>query len=85
MHDERYDVRFAPIRPPTRPARVAILLVGPLLWIAGLVIVAIAANQTHLIWLGLVIAAASFLVGIVFLLLARAKRLREEGRPAPRS
>jgi hypothetical protein len=76
--------RFRPLRPPTWAGRVAILLAGPLLWVAALVIVAIAAGETDLIWLGLVIAGGSFLLGAVFLLLARSHRLKEEGEPAPR-
>ena len=75
--------RFQPLRPPTRAGRVAVLLAGPLLWLAVLVIVAIAAGETDLIWLGLVIAGGSFLLGGVFLLLARMHRLKEEEEPAP--
>ena len=76
--------RFRPLRPPTRAGRVAVLLAGPLLWVAGLVIVAIVAGETDLIWIGLLIAGGSFLLGGVFLLLARAHRLKEEREPAPR-
>jgi len=76
--------RFRPLRPPTRAGRVAVLLAGPLLWLAALVIVAIVAGETDLIWLGLVIAGGSFLLAAVFLLLARAHRLKEEREPAPR-
>ena len=76
--------RFRPLRPPTRAGRVAVLLAGPLLWLAALVIVAIVAGETDLIWLGLVIAGGSFLLAAVFLLLAWAHRLKEEREPAPR-
>jgi hypothetical protein len=55
-----------------------------LLWVAGLVIVAIVAGETDLIWIGLLIAGGSFLLAGVFLLLARAHRLKEEREPAPR-
>jgi hypothetical protein len=75
--------RFRPLRAPTRAGRAAVLLAGPLLWLAALVIVAIAAGETDLIWLGLVIAGGSFLLGTVFLLLARGHRLKQEGQPAP--
>lgn len=76
--------RFRPLRPPTWAGRVALLLAGPLLWVAALVIVAIVADETNLIWIGLVIAGGSFLLGAVFLLLERAHRLKEERGPAPR-
>jgi hypothetical protein len=76
--------RFRPLRPPTRAGRAAVLLAGPLLWVAAIEIVAIAAGDTDLIWLGLVIAGGSFLLAAVFLLLARAHRLKVERGPAPR-
>ena len=76
--------RFRPLRPPTMAGRVAILLAGPLLWVAALAILGIVAGETGLILLGLVIAGGSFLLGIVFLLIARAHRLKEEKEPAPR-
>ena len=76
--------RFHPLRPPTRAGRVAILLAGPVLWLVGLAALAIAVGETDLILVGLVIAGGSFLLGIVFLLFARAWRLKEEGEPAPR-
>ena len=76
--------RFRPLRPPTRAGRVAVLLAGPLLWVAALAIVGIVAGETGLILLGLVIAGGSFLLGIVSLLIARAHRLKEEREPAPR-
>jgi hypothetical protein len=76
--------RFRPLRPPTRAGRAAVLLAGPLLWVAAIEIVAIAAGDTNLIWLGLGIAGGSFLLAAVFLLLARTHRLKEEREPAPR-
>ena len=76
--------RFRPLRPPTRAGRVAVLLAGPVLWVATLAILGIAMGKTDLILLGLVIAGGSFLLGIVFLLFARAWRLKEEEKPAPR-
>lgn len=76
--------RFHPLRPPTMAGRVAILLAGPLLWVAALAILGIVAGETGLILLGLVIAGGSFLLGTVFLLIARAHRLKEEKEPAPR-
>jgi hypothetical protein len=76
--------RFRPLRPPTKAARAAVALAGPLLWVASIEIVAITAGETDLIWLGLAIAGGSFLLAAVFLLLARAHRLKVERGPAPR-
>jgi hypothetical protein len=69
---------FQPLRAPTRAGRVAVLLAGPLLWVVVLEIVAIVAGQTDLIWIGILIAAGAFLVGLVFLLFMRSQRLKQE-------
>jgi hypothetical protein len=69
---------FRPLRAPTRADRVAVLLAGPLLWVVALEIVAFVAGQSDLIWIGILIAAGSFLVGLVFLLFMRSQRLKQE-------
>ena len=79
----RPHAHFDPLRPPTSAARAAALLAGPLLWLAVLMIWAVVANETDLIFYGLVIAGGSFLVGSAILLTTRAHRLREERQPAP--
>ena len=63
---------------------MVLLLTGPLLWIAALVVVAFAAGQTDLIRVGIGIAVVAFLVGLLVLPFARAHRLREENEPASR-
>jgi hypothetical protein len=78
-----YHAHFEPLRRPTTLGRVLVLLAGSALWIAALVIVAWAAGETWLIWLGMVIAAASFVLWLVPLLLLRAERVREERKPEP--
>jgi hypothetical protein len=50
-----------------------VLLAGPILWVVALDIVAWAAGQSDLIWIGFAVAAASFLLGLVVLLPARAR------------
>lgn len=57
---------------------MAVLLAGPLLWVVALEIVAFVAGQSDLIWIGILIAAGSFLVGLVFLLFMRSQRLKQE-------
>jgi hypothetical protein len=81
MSDHR--ARFRPLRPPTRLGRAAVVLAGPILWVVGLAVVAWAEDKTELIWLGLEVAAAAFVLGLVFLLLMRAQRLREERQLEP--
>jgi len=65
--------------------RFAIVLIGPILWIVGFVVIAWVADTTDLIWLGLQVAGAAFALGLVFLLVMRAQRLREERQPEPGS
>ena len=82
MSDHR--ARFRPLRPPTKLGRLVVLLAGPVLWLVALVIIAWVEDKTDLIWLGLLVAAAAFLLGLVFLLVMRSQRLREEREPEPR-
>ena len=82
MSDHR--ARFRPLRPPTKLGRLVVLLAGPILWLVAFVIVAWAEDGTDLIWLGLSSAAASFVLGLVFLLVMRSQRLRAERGPEPR-
>jgi hypothetical protein len=77
--------RFTPLTVAARPRRIAVAMIGPLLWLAGFAMVAIVADETDAIAVGLAIAAASFLVAIVVLLPMRHRRIREEeeGEPGP--
>jgi hypothetical protein len=78
-----YHSHFDPLRPPTRAGRIVVLLAGPALWVVGFAILAWAVGQTDLIWKGVVLAAAAFVLGLVFLLFMRALRVRDERRPEP--
>lgn len=82
MSDHR--ARFRPLRPPTKLGRLVVLLAGPVLWLVALLFVAWVQDRTELIWLGLSVAAAAFVLGLVFLLVMRSQRLREEKEPEPR-
>jgi peptidoglycan/LPS O-acetylase OafA/YrhL len=70
--------RFSPLTVAARPRRIAVALIGPLLWLAGFVLVAIVADETDAIAYGLAIAAASFVVATVTLIPMRNRRNREE-------
>lgn len=75
---------FEPLRPPRRLDRVALLLAAPIVWIAGLVVVAWAVDQTDLIWMSFTVAAAAALLALVFFGVMRGQRLREERELEPR-
>ena len=74
--------RFEPIRSAPRSRRIAALVLGPLLWLAALVVVAVLLRRTSAIELGLLIALGSFVLALVVVLLLRIGREREESHRA---
>jgi Na+/melibiose symporter-like transporter len=75
---------FMPLRPTPRWRMIVRAIAGPLLWLIALVIVLITLDRTQAIELGVLIAAASFAVSMIVLLVLRAIRLRQERRDVPR-
>jgi choline-glycine betaine transporter len=59
-------------------------LAGPLLWLIALAIVLLTLDRTQAIEFGVLIAAASFAVATIVLLVLRALRLRQERRDVSR-
>jgi hypothetical protein len=84
MHEDgqAFGDRFRPLRPATGPRLIAAIILGPVLWAIGLAFVAVIIEYTDAIAVGLVVAAASFVISVVVLSLARQGRLREERRYA---
>jgi len=79
-----YDVsQFDPLRPPSGRRKLWLLVLGPLVWVVALAIMAVAIHRTDLIGLGLLFAAASFVLGLALLIPARRRRLQEEREGAP--
>ena len=74
--------QFAPLRRPPSWARVAVLLAGPLLWLGSLLVVAFVVEQPDDVGVALLITAASFVISIPVLLLARGRCVRDEERPS---
>ena len=72
--------RFRPLRPPTRFQSARLLILGPLMWLVGLIAVAWVVGHRDAVELGLVITAVSLAAWTVLLLLARWLRVREERR-----
>jgi membrane protein implicated in regulation of membrane protease activity len=62
----------------SRRKRVALLIIGPLLWVGGGILVAIAVHHGDAIEIGLVVLAAALLLAFVTLLPMRRRRLRDE-------
>jgi hypothetical protein len=82
MHD--VDDRFRPLRPASRPSLITAIILGPVVWAIGLAILAAIIEYTDAIALGLLVAAASFVISVILLSLVRQGRLREERRYADR-
>ena len=79
-----YDVsQFDPLRPPSGRRKLWLLVLGPLVWVVALAIVAVTIHRTDLIGLGLLFAAASFVLGLALLIPARRRRMQEEREGAP--
>jgi hypothetical protein len=72
--------RFRPLRPASKPKLILALVLGPLLWFAAFVVVAIVVVQTYAVELGMLITAGAFAVSFVTLILLRWTREREERR-----
>jgi Kef-type K+ transport system membrane component KefB len=73
--------RFSPLRRPTRVGRALVLLAGPVLWIAALVVLGYVVRQRDAVGIALLVTAASFAVSIVVLVPTRLRRRREEEAP----
>ena len=72
------DPRFWPLRRASRGRRIAVFVIGPLLWLGGLVLVALVVKHGEAIGRALLITAASFAVSLAVLVVLRALRGREE-------
>ena len=69
---------FEPLRPASRGWLVVLLLAGPLLWAASLIVVAYALRYGEVVEIALGVVVVSFLVSIVVLVPMRRRRVREE-------
>ena len=70
--------RFAPLRPAPRSRRLVLYLVGPLLWVAALIVVGLLVVKHNAVEIGLLVALAAFVLAIVLLIPQRMLRVRRE-------
>lgn len=78
------DDRFRPMRTASGLRLIAVIVLGPFLWVVGLVIVAVLVHKSNAIELGVLIALGSILVAVPILIVVRLGRRREEHRYAAR-
>jgi hypothetical protein len=77
----RPEIRFRPRRKAPAETRRLLFLVGPLVWLVGLVVIAYVTHHRDAIEFALVILAACFALSLVPLVVLRAARVREERTP----
>jgi hypothetical protein len=70
--------RFSPLRRVSRSTAVVVYILGPLLWVAALIATSYLVEAQDAIEIGLLVAAAAFVVAVVLLLPQRALRVRRE-------
>jgi hypothetical protein len=70
--------RFTPLQTASPGRRVLVLVVGPLLWLAAIVVVGIVVHRSDAVGYGLSVTAIAFLVSLGVSALARRSRLRDE-------
>jgi hypothetical protein len=58
-----------------------LLILGPILWVAALVVVAYVVREGRSVGIALLVLAGSLLLAMVTLLLGRWRRVRNERRP----
>jgi drug/metabolite transporter (DMT)-like permease len=80
----RVPTRFRPLRPASRRRLVAVIVIGPLLWVVAFVVTAWLVKHGDAIGLALLVTSVSLLVALLVLLMLRGGRRREERRYAAR-
>ena len=84
--EQRLDLpRFEPLRPASRGRLVAAMVLGPILWLAALVLVAVTVHRTSAIALGLAVTAGAFVISLLVLSWVYVARRRQERRFADHS
>src|SRR4051794_28092221 len=71
--DPELPAQFTPLRRATRRMVAILFLLGPVLWVAGLVVVAVVVRRSDVIGLALIVLAVSFLLGAISLLAMRTR------------
>ena len=72
--------RFEPLSPAPRSRLIAGFVLGPILWLAALVIAAWALDESSAIALGLAVAVGAFVIAVLVLSWVYVARRRQEKR-----
>lgn len=79
MAQERVPARFQPLRISADVTRRAAFIFGPLAWLVAALVTAVVTKRRDAVELALIVAAASFGVGVVVSVGMRRARVRAEG------
>lgn len=80
--DEHPAALFEPLRPASRGRLVLGLILGPVLWLAALIVVAVTAHHTSAIEIGLLVTLGTFVLSLFAFTFLRSRRVRQERRYA---
>ena len=80
--DEQSAAIFEPLRPASRGRLVLGLILGPILWLAALIVVAATVHRTSAIEIGLLVTLGTFVLSLLALSFLRSRRVRQERRYA---
>jgi hypothetical protein len=72
---------FTPLRRATHARLIALFIVGPILWLAALVLIDLTVRNGRDIGVALVVCGVSFAVALVWLIPMRMQRVRQEAEP----
>jgi hypothetical protein len=78
------DDRFRPTSMASGPRLIAAIVLGPLLWAVGFMVVALVVHKSDAVELGLLVVVGSILLAAPILIAGRVARRREERRYASR-
>lgn len=78
MHRPHSVARFTPLRQATRFRRALLFSLGPLLWVAAIVVVAIGLKRGSSVEIALIVLGGSLLVSLAILLPMRWLRIRSD-------
>jgi hypothetical protein len=72
---------FTPLRRATHARLVALFIVGPILWLAAVVLIDIVVRNGRDVGIALLVSSVSFAVALACLLPMRMRRVRQEAEP----
>jgi hypothetical protein len=80
--DREVPVQFAPMERASRARLLVVVVLGPVLWLAGLLVVGLVVQERRAVEIGLIAALVSFVVSLLVCVVGWRLRLAEERNAA---